>query len=125
MEHRWGHRREINRPIHLVARGGLGARGRICNVSISGAFILSPLPAPLFSYVSIQFTAMLNGERTTTAVEAQVVRKDESGFGVEWCEFAPEAVRALLMVPPFRRVSPSRPYTEWEPAHRSHARTRR
>ncbi len=125
MEHRWGHRREINRPIHLVTRGGLGARGRISNVSISGAYILSPLPAQLFSYVAIQFTAMLNGKRTTTAVEAQIVRKDESGFGVEWCEFAPEAVRALVMVPPFRAADPPRPHAEWEPAQRPHARVRR
>jgi hypothetical protein len=101
MEHRWGHRREISRTVHLDTRGGLGARGRICNVSISGAFIVSPLPVHLFSYVKIQFIAMLNGERSATALEGQVVRKNASGFGIEWCEFAPEAIRSLFAVPPF------------------------
>ena len=122
MEHRWGHRREINRAVHLGTRGGLVARGRLTNVSISGAFVQSPLPASLFSYVQIQFTAMLNGKRTTTALEAQVVRKDSTGFGIEWCELAPEAVRALVMVPPFRRTKSPQPHMEWEPVHRPRAR---
>lgn len=114
MEHRWGNRREISRPVHIGTRGGLLARGRICNVSISGAFIVTPLPAALFSYVQIQFTAMIEGERKSTAVEGQVVRKDATGFGIEWCEFAPESVRALVMIPPFRAADPAHPL--WEPA---------
>jgi PilZ domain len=90
------------------------ARGRICNVSISGAFIVTPLPATLFSYVQVQFTTMIEGARKSTAVEGQVVRKDATGFGIEWCEFAPEAVRALVMIPPFRAADPAHPL--WEPA---------
>jgi hypothetical protein len=124
MEHRWGHRRDINRSVDLATRSGLVARGRLTNVSISGAFVQSPLPVSLFSYVQIQFTAMLNGKRAATAVEGQVVRKDSTGFGIEWCEFAPEAVRALVMVPPFRLAEPPHPHAEWEPIHRPHARTR-
>jgi hypothetical protein len=105
MEHRWGHRQKISRTVQLDTRGGLAARGRICNVSISGAFIVSPLPVNLFSYVKIQFIAMLNGKRTATALEGQVVRKDASGFGIEWCEFAPEAIRSLVVVPPFSAMT--------------------
>ena len=124
MEHRWGHRRDLNRAVHLGTRSGLVARGRLTNVSISGAFIQSPLPAPLFSYVQIQFTAMHNGARTATVVEGQVVRRDSTGFGIEWCEFAPDAVRALVMVPPFRRREPPRPHAQWEPVPRPRARSR-
>jgi hypothetical protein len=102
MEHRWGNRYEISRPVHLGARNGIAARGRICNVSISGAFVVSAMPVGLFSYVQVQFTAMLNGKGPSTSVEGQVVRKDATGFGIEWCEFAPDAVRALVVVPPFR-----------------------
>jgi PilZ domain len=114
MEHRWGHRREISRPVQLGIRGGVSARGRICNVSISGAFIVSPLPIAHFAYVHVQFTAMIDGQRKVTSVEAQVVRKDSTGFGVEWCEFAPAAVRALVMVPPFRSPEPAHP--AWDSA---------
>jgi hypothetical protein len=107
MEHRWGNRYEISRLVHLGVRNGIAARGRICNVSISGAFVISALPVGLFSYVQVQFTAMLNGKRTSTSVEGQVVRKDATGFGIEWCEFAPDAVRALVAVPPIRRSAAS------------------
>jgi hypothetical protein len=120
MEHRWGHRREISRAVHLGTRSGLAARGRITNVSISGAFVVSPLPVSLFSYVEVQFAAMVNGKRAWMTVEAQVVRKEGAGFGIEWCEFAPEAVRALVTVPPFRLADPPQPHAEWEQpvAHR-------
>jgi PilZ domain len=116
MEHRWGHRREISRAVHLGTRSGVAARGRISNVSISGAFVVSALPASLYSYVEVRFTAMLDGKRARMAVEGQVVRKEGGGFGVEWCEFAPEAVRALVTVPPFRLADPPLPHAEWEPA---------
>ena len=122
MEHRWGHRREISRAVHLGTRSGVAARGRISNVSISGAFVVSSLPASLYSYVEVRFTAMLDGKRTRMAVEGQVVRKEAGGFGVEWCEFAPEAVRALVTVPPFRLADPPQPHPEWEPAFRPRPR---
>jgi hypothetical protein len=105
MEHRWGHRREISRMVHLDTRGGVAARGRICNVSISGAFIVSSVRVNLFSYVQLKFIAMLHGRRTATAVEGQVVRRNASGFGIEWCELAPEAIRSLVAVPPFSAMA--------------------
>lgn len=117
MEHRWGHRREVSRAVHIGTRSGLVAQGRIANVSISGAYIVSPLAVSLFSYVQLQFTAMLHGKRTTASIEGQVVRKDSSGFGVEWSEFAPEPVRALMMVPPFRSAEPQDLHLEREPPH--------
>ena len=124
MEHRWGHRREISRAVQLGTRSGVAARGRISNVSISGAFVTSSLPASLYSYVEIQFTALLDGKRTRMTVEGQVVRKEPGGFGVEWCEFAPEAVRALVTVPAFRQAEPPQPHAEWEwePVARPHPR---
>jgi hypothetical protein len=109
MEHRWGHRREINRAVHLETRAGLASRGRITNVSISGAFVVSPLPVPLYSYIQVQFTGRSHGKRAQMAVEGQVVRIDDAGFGIEWCEFAPEAIRALVMVPPFAKTQPPAP----------------
>jgi hypothetical protein len=114
MEHRWGHRREISRIVRLRTRSGLASQGRFRNVSLSGAFIVSPLPVALLAYVEIQFIVMHGGRRISTALEAQVVRKAGAGFGVEWREFAPAAVHALLLVPPFRsaaRVHESRGFT--------------
>jgi hypothetical protein len=100
MEHRWGHRREISRIVHLESRSGVATRGRMSNVSISGAFVVSPLPARLYSYVQVQFSSIQhNGTRSRMSVEAQVVRKERGGFGIEWCEFNPEAIQCLSCRP--------------------------
>lgn len=122
MEHRWGHRRAVNRVVHVGTTNGVASPGRISNVSISGAFIVTPHPAPLYSYVQVQFTAMLQGKRSSTSVEGQVVRKDSDGLAIEWREFAPEAIRSLLMVPAFRASEPPELHTEWEPARGTRAR---
>lgn len=102
MEHRWGHRREVSRPVQLQTRGGVIARGRLCNVSTSGGYIATHLPVPLFTNVTVQFTAMVEGKRTRASVEGQVVRRDRGGVAVEWSDFAPEEIRSLMIVPPFR-----------------------
>ena len=115
MEHRWGQRRAISRTVQLETPSGIASRGRITNVSISGAFIVSALSVPLFSYIQVHFTGMLHGKRTRMSVEGHVVRKEDSGFGIEWREFAPETVRALVMVPPFRMTEPPAKSVEWEP----------
>ena len=131
MEHRWGHRRDINRTVQLETRGGVASRGRLTNVSISGAFVKTALPAPLFSHIRLQFTGMVHDKRTPISLEGQVVRKDEGGFGVEWSEFAAEAVKALVLVPPYRQTEPAgphasaAPHSEWEPeAHPERRRVR-
>jgi hypothetical protein len=100
MEHRWGNRHEVSKPVRLGTKMSAAAEGRICNASMSGAFVLSVLPVRLFSYIRVQFTVLLNGQWTTTAVEGQVVRKDATGFGIEWRELASEAVRALVAAAP-------------------------
>jgi hypothetical protein len=99
MEHRWGQRRDVNRAVHLQTRSGVVAQGRITNVSMSGAFVVSPLPARLYSYVEVQFNALQHGRRTRVTVEGQVVRRGTAGFGIEWCEIDPEAIRALANRP--------------------------
>jgi PilZ domain-containing protein len=95
VEHRWGQRQQIQRRVRLRTRSGVIGHGVVSDVSISGAFIVSPLPTPLLSYVQVQFTTADHGYRFGTAIEGQVVRRTPRGFGLEWCEFAPQAVCAL------------------------------
>jgi hypothetical protein len=100
MEHRWGHRRQINRFVRLRMRNGLRGFGRIRDVSISGAWIATGLPAKLMCYVQVGFTAMRHGRKIVARVEGLIVRLADHGFGVEWCELAHPAVLAILMVHP-------------------------
>jgi PilZ domain len=97
MEHRWGNRHDISRSIRVATHTGLVARGLITNVSMSGALIAAALPVNLFSYVRVQFNSALDGR--PASIEGQVVRKEATGFGIEWRELAPEVVAALAPPP--------------------------
>jgi hypothetical protein len=104
MEHRWGHRRKVSRIVHLLTRSGREAPARICNVSISGAYIVSPLSPELFSHLRIRFAPTQRQLGNGGVVEAQVVRREDHGFAVEWCELAPPVVRALVRAPLYEPV---------------------
>lgn len=97
MEHRWGNRHEVGHPVRIATHSGLIGRGVIRNVSTSGAFVEALLPLKLLTYVRIQFNSTLDGR--PTLIEGQVVRKDSTGFGLEWRELAPETVAALVARP--------------------------
>jgi hypothetical protein len=56
----------------------------------------------------MQFTTLVHGKRTKASVEGQIVRRDRGGVGIEWTDFAPEEVRSLMIVPPFRLTSPAK-----------------
>jgi hypothetical protein len=94
MEHRWGNRHEVSQSVRVATHGGVAARGRITNVSMSGAYVEAPLPVTLLSYVRVQFNSAADGR--PTMVEGQVVRKDAAGFGLEWRELTPAIVEACV-----------------------------
>jgi hypothetical protein len=96
MEHRCGYRR----PIHVAAlvrtRGGVAGKAILSEVSASGARVVATLPVAPHSMVLVQFSihrASARPERVT--IEAEVVRLTETGFALEWTEFAPQAARLL------------------------------
>ncbi len=97
MEHRWGNRHEVSQSVRVATHSGVAARGRITDVSMSGAFVEAPLPVSLFSYVRVQFNSAVDGR--PTMVEGQVVRKDSTGFALEWRELALEILDALVRRP--------------------------
>jgi hypothetical protein len=102
MERRCGHRRKSDRFVRLTMRNGLRGFGCIRNVSITGAWIATGLPAKLLSYVQVGFTAMRKGRKIVARVEGLIVRVANQGFGIQWCELAHPAVVAILMVRPYR-----------------------
>ena len=97
MEHRWGHRHEVIQSVRIATHGGVIGRGSIRDISTSGAFVEASLPLKLFTRVRIQFNSALDCR--PTVVEGQVVRKEATGYGIEWRELAPEAVAALVARP--------------------------
>jgi hypothetical protein len=80
MERRCGHRRKSDRFVRLKMRDGLSGFGRIRNVSITGAWIATGLPAKLLSYVQVAFTAMRKGRKIVARIEGLIVRVANQGF---------------------------------------------
>jgi PilZ domain-containing protein len=97
MEHRWGNRYEVRHSVRVATHSGVVARGRIINVSMSGALVDAALPVALLSYVKVQFNSASDGR--PTMVQGQVVRKDSAGIALKWREMSPDLVEALGVRP--------------------------
>ena len=95
MEHRWGTRRPCRARVCVSAGGGIAGTGRIRDVSMSGAFLESPLRLPLYAQVAI---AVLNDDGSRHVIEftATVVRTERDGVGIEWCETASGSICELM-----------------------------
>ena len=85
MEHRWGRRRPCRARVSVSAGGGVTGLGQLRDVSMSGAFLETAVPLPLFAQLDI---AVLRDDGATHQLEftAVVVRRDENGAGIEWCD---------------------------------------
>jgi hypothetical protein len=81
--------------VRLLTAGGIAAHGHIVNVSVSGSFVKTTLPARVLSIVQIVFVAENQRSHVSRAVTAQVVRRTAEGLGLEWCEQVPEILEAL------------------------------
>ena len=92
MEHRWGERVPAKLPLSLVS-GDLLEEGILLNASVSGAYVATSASLKRDRQVFLQFRPPLE-----LKVRAFVARADDSGIAVEWCEFAGDSVRALLLV---------------------------
>jgi hypothetical protein len=96
MEHRCGYRRIVNVPTRVRTRSGLVGQGTLCEVSLSGARLNCSLPLPILSVVLVQFAVRrADAAPKRATLEAEVVRQTDTGFALEWTEFAPEDARAL------------------------------
>lgn len=97
MEHRCGTRFAHNRPVLIETALGVTAPATLCNVSASGALLKCLLSAPLYSRVNVRLpSAASAGWHSDTRVAAQIVRRSDEGFAIEWLEFSPPAVRHFL-----------------------------
>jgi hypothetical protein len=96
MEHRWGERLPVRTRVAVRARGGLQGIAYIRDVSISGALLVSGVPASSMSFVRVFLPA--GASMRGRSIEGQVVRHTGDGFAIEWCELAPEVVRSLAQM---------------------------
>jgi len=97
MERRWGNRVELDENVTVMRDGELVGVARLQELSLSGAFLRAKWRLPLLARVHVE-VPRIRGERRSrdTMVEAFVARQSDDGMGLEWCEFAPPGVAAIM-----------------------------
>ena len=95
MEHRCGRRRACRARVSVSVGSRLTGIGRLRDVSMSGAFLETALPLPLFATLDV---AVLREDGSThpLAFPAEVVRHCDDGVGIEWCNPNPGAICLFL-----------------------------
>lgn len=88
MEHRWGSRISVDLPVR-ISGVGVGGRGVLRDLSVSGGFVETALPLAALALVRIQIPRGMDGSLPTADVWGFVVRRTTQGAGIEWCELAP------------------------------------
>jgi hypothetical protein len=97
MEHRCGTRFVQNLRVTVETTAGVSVPATLCDVSASGALLRCPPPAPLYARVSVRLpSSAAEDYRSGKWIAAQIVRRSDEGFAIEWLEFSPPAVRPLL-----------------------------
>jgi hypothetical protein len=101
MEHRWGERIRMDMPVRVSADEVAGIRGRMRNLSLSGALLR--IDASLRLNALIEVSVELPQQSHSPAILlAHVSRTGKEGVGIEWCKFAPIVVKDLLRSPSMR-----------------------
>ncbi len=99
MEHRLGSRHATDVDVYLRTWGStVSARGRLTDLSVSGAFISTSLPCRPLLHVTVQIALDGRPRRNGTVLEGQIVRLAEGGIGIEWDELQPELVAQFLLI---------------------------
>src|ERR1700754_1920 len=90
MEHRLGSRHATDLDVYLRTWGStVSARGRLRDLSVSGAFISTLLPCRPLLQVTVQIALEGRQRRNAPLFEGQIVRLDQGGIGIEWAELQP------------------------------------
>jgi len=99
MEHRLGTRHAIDLDVYLRTWGStVSARGRLRDLSVSGAFVATQLPCKPLLHVAVQIVPAGQTRRNSVASEGLIVRLGDDGIGVEWDELQPQLLSQLMRV---------------------------
>jgi PilZ domain len=97
MEHRWGERFAVSMTVELSSGSSPPVTGSLENVSASGAFVRMDQRGPPRGPVAVILRQDGSGRTRSVRLAAYVVRETEGGVGIEWCRFAPRAIREIML----------------------------
>ena len=108
MEHRWGERFAVDIAVRLGSRPYAVRTGRLIDLSMSGGRIRIGMDLRVLSRVQVALVLPARFSQTTPVpvISAYVARRCRDGVGVEWCDFAPQAVVELLRSSALHRREP-------------------
>jgi hypothetical protein len=86
MDHRWGKRQSTNLEVRVFAPSGKTGKGRVINVSLTGAYLETQVPLCPHSLVYLRSPSQDIAASDAIHIAANVVRFGAHGFGLEWCE---------------------------------------
>src|SRR5476651_2062286 len=94
-EHRWGQRTAVDIPVEVATHASPAFHGRLKNLSLSGALLEADHELRLHAHVEVNIRLP---ERRHNAIRimASVTRLLKGAAGIEWREFAPDAIKDLL-----------------------------
>jgi hypothetical protein len=95
-ERRWGPRIQVDLPVRLELPAGRLENGRMRNLSLSGALIECSAELPTFTTMRVEIRTEAPGVPETIQLGARVVRAEHPCLGIEWRDFAPQALADLL-----------------------------
>jgi hypothetical protein len=74
--------------------------GRLSNVSLGGALIISSLDSNVGARIQVSIPMAAGGATYESVIDAYLVRRSETALAVEWAEFAPTEVIDLVRAHP-------------------------
>jgi hypothetical protein len=86
MEHRWGRRHTMDVPVRFVALPATIGTGRVINMSVTGAYMETTVPLRKMSVLFLEPSIVPGANGRVRRIAASVVRHDERGVGLEWCD---------------------------------------
>ena len=86
----------VDFPVRVAAHRFAVRDGRLIDLSVSGGLIETDSDARMLSRIQVTLILPAYPRHEAPTLEAYVARKHGHGIGVEWCEFAPRAIRELL-----------------------------
>jgi hypothetical protein len=100
MEHRLGTRHAVDLDVYLRTYGStVSAKGRVKDLSVSGAFVTTQLPCRALLQVAVQIVPASRLRRNCAPVEGLIARVTAAGIAVEWDELQPELLTQFLPPP--------------------------
>jgi hypothetical protein len=99
MDHRCGTRITVDAPVVLIYPGHAIGTGTMTELSMSGAFVRTHFVPPELVCIYVAGAPPARDRRRFKATEGYAVRRCHHGIAVEWVEFSPLTLRALLTRP--------------------------